>query len=121
MSMFSEANISPTEGTELLQALGLDAWELQKPDVLRRFLDVAKYFEKFPDGVEIARLVARNALKGEKLDKVYEYMGLRESLDSVRKIIAEQPTDNTVSAETPELLNLKAEEARLMSEIRLYE
>ena len=83
--MFAEGNIGAIEGTELLNALGLDGWEIQKPDVWSKYLEIAKYFEKFTDGANIARLVARSSPKGEKINKVLEYMNLRKQLDAVRE------------------------------------
>lgn len=119
--MFSEGNIGAIEGTELLQAVGLDAWEIQKPDVLHQYLEVAKYFEKFSDGAHIARLVARNVPNNEKLKKITEYVALRKALDDVRIRKAALPDADTVSGETPERAQVLEEEARLIQEIRLYE
>lgn len=124
-TVFSQANISPVEGTELIEALGLDAWELQKPDVFKMYLDVAKYLEKFSDAGMIARTVGRSAPKAEKLAKMAEYVALRKSLDEVRQARAELPKIDMISSETPELLQKRQEldsrEASLISEIRRYE
>jgi hypothetical protein len=119
--MFAEGNIGAVEGTELLNALGLDGWEIQKPDVWSKYLEIAKYFEKFADGANIARLVARSSPKGEKLNKVLEYMSLRKQLDAVREQRALLPNEDTVSGETPEALELQNQENKLIQEIRLYE
>lgn len=119
--MFSEANISPEAGAELLIALGLDAFEIQKPEILRKYLEIARYFEKFSDGAQVARIVGKNANKVEKLDKVLEYTMLRRSLDEVRARKSELPSSDTVTGETPEALALAAEEAKLIQEIRMYE
>lgn len=119
--MFSEGNIGPLEGTELMQALNLTAWDIQKPDVLRKYLDVADYFKKFSDGAQIARLVSKNSLNVEKIDKVLEYIGLRKQLDAVRERKAQLPSTDTISGETPEALEIQAEEGRLIQEIKLYE
>lgn len=121
MSMFSEGNIGAVEGTELMQALGLDALDIQKPDTLRKYLDIAKYFSGFTDGAQVARLVAKGTMKMERVDKVLEYIGLRKALDDVRGKKAALPSVDTISGETPEAMELKAEEARLIQEIRLYE
>lgn len=119
--MFSEGNIGPTDGAELMQALGLDGWDIQKPDVFKKYLEIAKYLEKFSDGVNIARLVAKNSLKVEKVDKVLEYIALRKELEAVRERKAALPSPDTISGETPEAIELQSEEARLINEIRLYE
>lgn len=124
-TIFSQANISPTQGTELLLALGLDAWEIQNPAVFNKYLDVAKYLERFEDGALIARTVGRSALKGERLDKVLEYVQLRERLDAVRARRAELPDSGMIKDESDEIRTLRhaidSEERSLLSEITIYE
>jgi hypothetical protein len=123
--IFAESNISPETGTELVQALGLDAFELQKPDVLARYLEIARYLATFTDGPHVARTVARKEIKSDRLMKVWEYVSLRRSLDEVRKAKSELPKNDMISDEAPEILlkrqEIESREQSLVTELQRYE
>lgn len=118
--MFSDANISAEKGTELLQALGMDALDVQKPDMFQKFMDIAKYVGKFGDGVRIARIVSHGTEKAERLSKMWEYVSLRKSLDEVRKEKSVLETSDLIT-DQEKLKGLEAQEHNLLNEIQLYE
>lgn len=122
-SPFAQANISPEVGTELVQSLGLDAYELQKPDISTKFSEIAAYFSRFEDGPSVARIVSRGAPRVDKLSKVWEYVQLRKSLDEVRQQKADIPHFDMIKDETGEdkVTMLVKKERKLLEEIALYE
>lgn len=125
MDTFSQANISPEVGTEIAQAIGITALDLQIPDVYAKYSEITGYFRGFQDAPAIARMVARNAPLKEKLAKVFEYVGLRKELDIVRKSLNEIPSSDTISGDTEEnrmkRSELQSKEVGLLSEIQRYE
>lgn len=125
MDTFSQANISPEVGTEIAQAVGITALDLQTPDVYAKYSEITGYFKNFQDAPAIARMVARNAPLKEKLAKVYEYVGLRKELDIVRKSLQEMPSTDTITGDTEEnrmrRSELQSKEVSLLNEIQRYE
>jgi len=117
-SVFSQVNLSPTQGVELLGALGMDAWDLQNPDKYAKYLVVAKYLERFEDGALIARTIGRDTLKGERIDKILEYVNLRRSLDEVR---AKKSTLTNLLTDEEERVRVEGEEKVLLNELMQYE
>ena len=120
-SMFSEALVDPIKGTQIVEALGLDSFELLKPDVFHKYQDIARYFGKFEDGASVIRLVSRTATKSERLAKVYEYMHLRQQLEDVRKRKREMPISDTITGESDEARELDMKEGELIKQISIYE
>jgi hypothetical protein len=125
MDTFTQANVSPEMGTEIANALGLSAFDLQIPDVYQKYSEITGYFGKFQDAPAVARMVARNAPLKEKLAKVHEYVGLRKSLDVLRESLKNIPSSDTITGDTEENRALRAElqskESSLLSELQRYE
>lgn len=125
MDTFTQANIGPEIGTEIAQAVGVNALDLQDPATYARFSEITSYFGKFQDAPAVARMVARSAPLKEKLAKVYDYMALRKELDITRESLKKLPSTDTISGETEqardERAGLQEREARLLSEIQRYE
>ena len=125
MDTFTQANIGPEMGTEIANALGLNAFDLQIPDVYQKYSEITGYFGKFQDAPAVARMVARNAPLKEKLAKVHEYVGLRKALDVLRESLKNIPSSDTITGDTEEnrvlRSELQAKEQSLLSEIQRYE
>ena len=113
---FSQANISPTLGAELMNTLGLDALSIQNPALLRRFLDVAEYIGKFEDGLHVARIVTSKATPKDRLDKMWDYVRLRKEMAVLQ---------SEIDALSPEMVEerdrLQAEQQKQLATIGLYE
>lgn len=125
METFSDINIGPELGTELIQTLGLDALELQKPDVYARFSDIVAYVKGFADASLVVRRITRNTLPQDRLKKVSEYVALRKELDAIRGELKGMPTSDLVTGDTPEIRarreELATKESLLINEISYYE
>lgn len=125
MDTFSQANVGPEMGTEIVQALGLNALELQKPDVYARFSDIVSYMKNFSDAPLMIHRLSRNTLPQERLAKVHEYIGLRKALDGVRAELRDLPMSDMITGNTPEMRakreELSTKETLLLSEISYYE
>jgi hypothetical protein len=111
---FSQANISPTLGTELLLALGLNALDIQNPDILRRFTEIASYLGRFDDGLHIVRMVCANVTPKDRLDKVWGYVQLRQEMDLLKseiEVIAPELEEERMSLQ--HLYDEQSKEAKL--------
>jgi hypothetical protein len=125
MDTFSQANISPELGVELMDALGVTALDLQTPDVYQKWTEVSKYMSRFSDAPAVARMVGRHSPLKERLAKIHEYVGLRQKLDTVKKQLSELPSSDTITGDTDEVRMqrnvLAQEEAMIVSELQRYE
>lgn len=117
---FSNAGTSPENGVMLMEALGINALDLQTPEVSAKFQFVAEYFNKFSDGPALARRVGRNVSGKDKLAKILEYTQLRKGLDIVRDELKELGEDDTITNED-QRNELRQREAQMIKEIQLYE
>lgn len=122
---FSEANISPQDGAELIGILGITALDLQTPDKAAKYKLIAEYFKKFSDGPALARRITRNVAPDGRLDKIMQYTLLRKDLDAVRSQLNELPSQDTIMSEDPNIgarrNDLMQQEARIVNEIQYYE
>ena len=122
---FSDSNIAPDIGVELAFASGVNALDLQTPEISSKFNEVVKYFNKFQDAAAIARMVSRGTQTKDKLSKIYEYVGLRKELDSIRESLKKLPSSDTVTGDTEKNRKLRSElqskEIGLLNEIQRYE
>jgi hypothetical protein len=125
MDTFSQANVAPDVGAELMDALGINSLDIQTPDVYHRFTDIAKYLSRFSDAPAIARMVSHGTPTKEKLAKMYEYVGLRKQLDVIREEMKKLPSTDTITGEAPEIRTRREElqmnEYRVIEEIKRYE
>lgn len=122
-TLFSQANLSPEQGTQLMQALGIDAWDIQNPDIFARYEHIASYLSRFSDAALLARSVGRHASKGDRLAKMTEYVNLRKALEEIRKKKAELSPHDMIKDEEDTALRaqIDAEEQSLLKEIYEYE
>ena len=115
-TVFSQANISPTLGAELMATLGIDALAIQNPALLSRFLDVAEYLGKYEDGLHIARIVTSKSMPKDRLDKLWDYVRLRKEMSVLQ---------SELDALSPEMVEererLEAEQQKQLATIGLYE
>lgn len=122
---FSDANISPEQGAELVDILGINAMDLQTPDKAAKYKIIAEYFKRFSDAPGLARRVTRNVAPDERLDKMMQYTILRKNLDVLRNELNKLPPQDTITSEDPEARelreNLVAREQQMVKEIELYE
>ena len=125
MDTFSQAQIAPEVGAELAGILGVTGLDLQVPDVYAKYSEITAYFSRFQDAPAIARMVARHSPLKEKLAKVHEYVGLRQSLDVLREQVKSLPLADTISGDSPEMRSLRSEleakEYQLVNELSQYE
>jgi len=122
MEVFTESNISPEIGMEIMNALSINGLDIQDPSVYKKYRDIALYAGRFEDGPAIIRKISRGAKSGEeKISKVSEYIGLRKSLTEVRDRIGELPPVDAIINETEEHRELNARESQIINEIRYYE
>lgn len=124
-NVFSDANVSPEIGAELVDILGINALDLQTPEKAAKYKIVAEYFKRFSDAPGLARRVTRNVAPDERLDKMLQYTILRKNLDVLRSELNQLPSEDTISSEDPEAKqyreNLVAREQQMINEIELYE
>ena len=108
-----------------MHSLGIDALDIQNPEVFRKYIEVSSYLGRYEDAGVIVRMVSRNTPLNERLQKVWEYVGLRNTLDSVKKRKAELPPHGTISSESEDTKALResltAQEYSLINEIIRYE
>ena len=124
-TIFSDANISPENGAELVDILGINALDLQTPDKAAKYKIIAEYFKRFNDSTGLARRITRNVAPDERLDKMMQYTILRKNLDMLRGELNQLPSEDTITSEDPDTqayrANLVARERQMVSEIELYE
>jgi len=122
MEVFTESNISPEVGMEIMTALNINGLDIQDPGVYKKYRDIALYASRFEDGPAIIRKISRSARSGEeKINRVSEYIHLRKSLAEVRDRIGELPPVDAIINETEEHRELNARESQIINEIRYYE
>lgn len=125
MDIFSDANVSPEVGTQLMEAVGVNALDIQTPDVYQKWSEVASYMTRFADAPAVARMVGRHTPLKERLMKVHEYVMLRQKLDGVRNRLKEIPSSDTITGDTEENRaqreQLLGEEYAVVNELQRYE
>lgn len=117
--------VAPLLGAELMEIMGLDGLSIQNPENYNKYLEVAKYFSRFEDATNVARMVSRNTPLKDRLDKMLEYTRLRRSLDETRAKKAELPSADLATNDTPEMAELRTQldtqENFILNELAYYE
>lgn len=83
---FSELNIDPILGTEMLGLLGVHPEDYRGNSLkFAQVLDTISFYKQFADGVNVLQRVALKAKPGERLDRAYHYASLHKQKMEIQK------------------------------------
>lgn len=114
MSLFSDTKASPDMAVRLMETCCINALDIQAPDTLKRFLEVADFFGGYGDGLQVARTVLHKTPPKDRLAKAWEYVQLRKELNTLQSQVSSME-------EGPDKDQALADKGRVLSEIEIYE
>lgn len=104
---FSDMNVDPIKGTEIMGLLNADAIDLQTPGRFERLQDIIAFLQDKEDAEYVIRRLTVDKNK-DPIDHVWSFIVLKKEHDSLEKQVRDLHSGNVFNHDEEELLSEKA-------------